>query len=130
MKKLFVLVAFFAFCAATATAQDNKQAGDPAQMIEKYKERVKPLLMESAKLTEAEADKVITLHFTYSRRLQTLKDAPEDERKKQAEVLQLAENKEYTAIPLTEEKIKAVNEFWAEQKKLREKRQEAKKKNG
>ncbi len=125
MKKLFLLFAFLtSICVMNASAQDNKTAGDPAKMIEKYKERVKPLLMEKVSLTEAEADKVISLHFTYAKRLQSFKDASAEEKARQAEIIQAAENKEYSAIPLSEEKIKAVNEFWADQKKQMEKRRQ------
>ena len=125
MKKLFLLLAFFTtVCLAAANAQDNKQAVDPAQKLEKYKERIKPQLMEKAQLTEAEADKVMTLHFTYARRLQTFKDASAEEKQRQSEIIYAAENKEYAAIPLDETKIKAVNAFWADQRKQMEKRRE------
>ena len=123
MKKLLLMVALFTTVYVTkADAQEQKQAGDPAAMMQRYKDKVKPLIIEKAKLTEAEAERVLTIHFSYSERLRYFKDATEDEKKKQAEILSAAENKEFTAIPLTEEKITAVNAFFAEQKAQREKR--------
>ncbi len=125
MKKMLALVALFATLYVTkADAQEQKQAGDPSVMMQKYKEKIKPLLIEKAKLTEAEADRVLVIHFTYAERMRRFKDSAEDEKKKQGEVIHAAEDKEYSAIPLTEEKIKAVDAFFEEQKAMREKKKQ------
>jgi hypothetical protein len=123
MKKLFVLVAFFTTILVSQAGAQGQQGGDPAAMMERYKERVKPQLIEKAKLTEAEADKVIEISFAYRGKTRGLRDLGEDERKKQMENMQAAQNKEYSAIPLTEEKIKLVNEFFEEQRKQMQDRQ-------
>ena len=126
MKKLFVLVALFTTVYVSNVNAQEKPASDPAAMAEKWKEKLKPQLMEKASLTDGEASKVLNIHFAYANRLRTFKDAPADEQKKMAEELRAAENKEYGAIPLTEEKIKAVNTFFDEQKKQAEKRSQNK----
>jgi hypothetical protein len=116
MKKLLVLVALFTFVFATANAQQGN--GDQATRLERYKETVKPQLIEKTKITEAQADKVIAIHFSYSGRMRDLnKIADEQQRKSQIESLEAAERKEYTAVPLTEAEITAVNAFFLEQKK-------------
>jgi hypothetical protein len=122
MKKLFVLVALFTTVYVTNANAQEKPASDPAAMAEKWKEKIKPQLMEKAGLTDAEATRVLNIHFTYANRLRSFKDASAEEQKRQAEIIHNAEEKEYAAIPLSEEKIKAVNTFWEEQKKQMEKR--------
>jgi len=126
MKKLFVLVALFTTVYVSNANAQEKPASDPSAMAEKWKEKVKPQLMEKAKLTDDEATKVMNIHYTYANRLHTFKDAPAEEQKRQAEIIHNAENKEFAAIPLTEEKIKAVNSFFEEQKKQMEKRSQNK----
>lgn len=116
MKKLFVLVALFTALGVTqANAQQG--GGDPAAMMQRYKDRVKPELMEKAKLTEAEADKVIEISFNNRSKMRGLRDLSEEDRKKQMDALQAEQNKQYAAIPLTEEKVKAVNAYFEEQRK-------------
>ena len=120
MKKLFFL---FALIMAAGFTQVNAQQGDPAAMQQRYKERVKPQLIEKAKLTEAEADKVVEINFNSRSKMRGFRDLTEDERKKKMEEIQAEINKEYATIPLTEEKIKAVNEFFEEQRKQMQQRQ-------
>ena len=124
MKKLFVLVALFTTVYVSSANAQEKAASDPAAMAEKWKEKIKPQLIEKVKLTDDEATKVLNIYFTYANRLRSFKDAPADEQKRQAEIIHNAVNKEYSAIPLTEEKIKAVNSFFDEQKKQMEKRRQ------
>ena len=125
MKKLFALVALFTTVLVSNVNAQEKPASDPAAMAEKWKEKLKPQLMEKVKLTDAEATKVLDIHFTYANRLNSLKTATPEEQKRQKDVIANAENKEYSAIPLTEEKIKAVNTFFDEQKKQMEKQKQA-----
>ena len=115
MKKLFLLLVLFTTIFVTqASAQ---QGGDPAAQLQRYKERVKPQLIEKTKITDAEADKVIEINFNNRSKLRGLRELSDDERKKQMDQIQAATNKEYAAIPLTEEKIKAINDFFEEQRK-------------
>ena len=117
MKKLFVLaVLLTTLFVSNANAQQGG-GGDPAAMMQRYKERVKPQLVEKTKITEAQADKVIEISFNYRSQMRGMRDLSEEERKKKVEVIQLAQNKEFLAIPLTEEQVKAVNTFFEEQRK-------------
>ena len=117
MKKLIALVALFTTVYVSNVNAQDKPASDPAVMAEQAKEKMKPQLMEKAKLTDAEATKVLNIHFTYANRLAHFKNAPAEEQKKQAEIIHEAANKEYAAIPLTETQLKAVNGYFEQQKK-------------
>jgi hypothetical protein len=55
--------------------------------------------------------------FSNRSKMRSLRDLNEEDRKKQTEELQAAENKEFGAIPLTEDQVKAVNNFFDEQRK-------------
>lgn len=117
MKKLLVLVALFTTVYVTKAEAQQQGGGDPAAAMQRMKDRLKPLLVEKAKITDAQADKVVEISFSYRSRMRGLRDLSEDERKKQMEVIQLAQEKEFKAIPLTDEQIKAVNEVFEEQRK-------------
>ena len=116
MKKLFVLVAFLTTL-FISNAQAQQGGGDPAAQLQRYKERVKPQLVEKVKLTEAQAERVIDISFGYRSQMRGFRDLSEEERKKKTEEIQAAQDKEYKAIPLTDDQIKAVNEFFIEQRK-------------
>jgi hypothetical protein len=116
MKKLFVLVAFLTTL-FLSNAQAQQGGGDPAAQLQRYKERVKPQLVEKVKLTEAQAERVIDISFGYRSQMRGFRDLSEEERKKKTEEIQAAQEKEYKAIPLTDDQIKAVNEFFIEQRK-------------
>ena len=120
MRKLLILSVLFTTLAIGASAQQ----GDNAQRLERFKERVKPMLVEQAKISEAQADKVITIHFGYAGRLREVAKLGEADRTKMTEELNAAERKEYSAIPLTETQIKAVNTFFENQRKEMEKRRQ------
>src|SRR5918911_1507266 len=103
MKKLLVLVALLTTVYVTkADAQNQQSGGDPAAMLQRYKERIKPQLVEKAKITDAEADKVIEINFNNRSKMRGLRDLSEDERKQKLEEIQTAQTKEYKAIPLTD----------------------------
>ena len=116
MKKLFVLVAFLTTL-FISNAQAQQGGGDPAAQLQRYKERVKPQLVEKVKLTEAQAERVIDISFGYRSQMRGFRDLSEEERKKKTEEIQADQEKEYKAIPLTDDQIKAVNEFFIEQRK-------------
>ena len=116
MKKLFVLVAFLTTL-FISNAQAQQGGGDPAAQLQRYKERVKPQLVEKVKLTEAQAERVIDISFGYRSQMRGFRDLSEEDRKKKTEEIQAAQEKEYKAIPLTDDQIKAVNEFFIEQRK-------------
>jgi hypothetical protein len=121
MKKLFfLLVLFTTVYTSKVVAQQNSGDRDPAAMMQRMKERIKPSLVEKTKLTDAQADKVIEINFSNQRKRreirmdQTLSD--EERGKKNAE-LQEIQNKELKAIPLTDDQVKDVNTFFEEMRK-------------
>ena len=125
MKKLIALVALFTTVYVSNVNAQDKPVNDPTVLVEESKQKMKPVLMEKAKLTDAEATRVLNIHFTYANRLAHFKNAPVEEQKKQAIIINEAANKEYAAIPLTEDQLKAVNLFFEQQKKQTKKGQEA-----
>jgi hypothetical protein len=127
MKKLLVLIALFTTVYVTkADAQQGGggQGGDPAQMLQRYKDRVKPQLIEKTKLTDAQAEKVLDINFNYRTKMRGLRDLSEDDRKKQMDEITASQNKDYAAIPLTEDQVKAVNQFFDDlRKQMQQQRQ-------
>jgi hypothetical protein len=120
MKKLFVLVAVFTTVLITnANAQGGNGNGnfDPVAMKARYTERVKPLLIEKTKLTDAQADKVIDINFEARSKMRGMRDLSEDERKKKMDDIQADVDKQYKTIPLTDDQIKAVDDFFVEMRK-------------
>lgn len=118
MKKLFVLVAVFTTVLITnVNAQGGNGNFDPVAMKARYTERVKPLLIEKTKITDAQADKVIDINFDARSKMRGMRDLSEDERKKKMEDIQADINKQYKAIPLTDDQIKSVNDFFDEMRK-------------
>jgi len=115
MKRLLVL---FTFLAALSVTQVNaQQGGDPQARMQRMKEQIKPQLMDKAKLTDAQADKVIDINFAMRQQMRQLRDLNEDERKKKMDELREDINKQYKAIPLTDDQVKAVNDFFDEMRK-------------
>jgi Spy/CpxP family protein refolding chaperone len=127
MKKLLVLVALFTTVYVSQANAQQQGGGDPAAMLQRYKDRVKPQLIEKAKITDAQADKVIDISFANRMKMRGLRDLSEDDRKKQTEEINAQQNKELKAIPLTDDQLKAVNDFFEEQRKQM---QEQRKQNG
>jgi Spy/CpxP family protein refolding chaperone len=118
MKKLLVLVAVFTtVLLSNANAQQGNGNFDPAQMAQRYKERVKPQLIEKVKLTDAQAEKVCDIQLASRQQMRGLRDLSEDDRKKKIDEIQADNNKQYKAIPLTDDQIKAVNDFMDEMRK-------------
>jgi len=120
MKKLFFLVVLFTMVYSTKVVAQQNGDRDPAAMMQRMKERIKPSLIEKTKLTDAQADKVIEINFSNQRKRrdirmdQTLTD--EERTKKNAE-LQEAQNASLKAIPLTDNQVKDVNNFFEEMRK-------------
>ncbi|MGZ3853734.1 MAG: hypothetical protein ACXVBJ_07140 [Flavisolibacter sp.] len=118
MKKLLVLVAVFTtVLVSNVSAQQGNGNFDPAQMAQRYKERVKPQLIEKVKLTDAQAEKVCDIQLASRQQMRGLRDLSEDDRKKKIEEIQADNNKQYKAIPLTDDQIKSVNDFFDEMRK-------------
>jgi hypothetical protein len=121
MKKLLVMVAVFTTVLITNANAQQGGGGqgnfDPAQMAQRYKDRVKPQLIEKTKLTDAQADKVCDIQIATRQQMRGLRDLSEDDRKKKMDDIQADVNKQYKAIPLTDDQIKSVNDFFDEMRK-------------
>ncbi len=116
MKKFLFIIAFMTTLGVmNASAQQG--GGDPAAMLARMKERVKPQLIEKAKLTDLQADKVIEINFESRQQLRGLKDLSEEDRKKKMDEVKAENNKKYKTIPLTDDQVKSVDEFFEEQRK-------------
>ncbi len=116
MKKFLFIIAFMTTLGVmNASAQQG--GGDPAAMLARMKERVKPQLIEKAKLTDVQADKVIVINFESRQQLRGFKDLSEEDRKKKMDEVKAENNKKYKAIPLTDDQVKSVDEFFEEQRK-------------
>jgi len=115
MKKLILVFALFlTVFSINAQAQGG---GDPAAAMQRFKDRVKPQLVEKTKITDAQADKVIEINFNARSQMRGLRDLSDDDRKKKMAEIQEGINKEYKGIPLTDDQIKAVNDFFDEMRK-------------
>ena len=118
MKKLLVLVAVFTtVLVSNVSAQQGNGNFDPAQMAQRYKERVKPQLIEKVKLTDAQAEKVCDIQLASRQQMRGLRDMTPEDRKKKMDEIQVENDKQYKAIPLTDDQIKAVNDFFDEMRK-------------
>lgn len=111
MKKILLLLALIT---TIGIAQVSAQGGDPAQMAQRYKERVKPQLLEKVKLTDEQAEKVLDIQLASRQGMRGMRDLSPEERKKKMDEMQTEADKQYKAIPLTDDQVKAVNAFFEE----------------
>ena len=118
MKKLFFLaVLFTAFSATTVSAQGGNGGGmTPEQRAERQKQ-MKTDLVAKAKITEAEADKVMQIQQDSRTALRGLRDLTPEERQKKLDEVKAENSKKFKAIPLTDDQVKAVDSFYEEQMK-------------
>ncbi len=116
MKKLIAVAAIFA-TVYTSDVAAQQGGGDPAAMMARMKERMKPQLVEKTKLTDAQADKVIEINFEFRQQMRELRDLSEADRAKKREEIQANINKKYKEIPLTDDQVKSVNDFYDEWRK-------------
>ncbi|MFN2439029.1 MAG: hypothetical protein ABR503_07505 [Chitinophagaceae bacterium] len=122
MKKFLFIVAFMtALGVMSASAQQG--GGDTTGMFARMKERIKPQLIEKTKLTDALADKVIEINYASRQQLRGLRNLSEEDRKKKMDEVKTENNKKYKAIPLTEDQVESVEEFFEEQRKNMQQRQ-------
>lgn len=118
MKKVITLFAWaFVLALGTNTVCAQQGGGNPEAMMARMKERMKPQLIEKAKLTETQADKVIEYQFEARQQMRGFRDMQQDERKKKMEEINAALAKKYKEIPLTDEQIKAVEAYMEEQRR-------------
>lgn len=117
MKKLFFLAALFTAMISTASAQGGPGGGmTPEQRAERQKQ-MKADLVAKAKITEAEADKVMQIQQESRSSLRGLRDLTPEERQKKLDEVKAENSKKFKAIPLTDDQVKAVDAFYEEQMK-------------
>ena len=117
MKKLILMLVLFTAVATINVQAQGGQGGDPAAMLARMKERMKPQLIEKTKLTDAQADKVIEINFEARSQMRGMRDLSEEDRKKKMDEVRAATGKKYKEMPLTDDQIKAVNDFYDEWRK-------------
>jgi Spy/CpxP family protein refolding chaperone len=120
MRKLFFLLVLFTIVHATQAVAQGGGDRDPAAMMQRMKERIKPGLIEKTKITDAQADKVIEINFSNQRKRREIRmdqSLSDEERTKKNNEINEAQNKEYKAIPLTDDQVKEVNAFFEEYRK-------------
>jgi lipopolysaccharide export LptBFGC system permease protein LptF len=115
MKKIFLFIAFLSTVFSSSVfAQNNENA---EAMLNRLKERIKPQLVEKAKITEAQADRVIETNFALQRQRRQIRmdqALSQEEKANRNLSIDAARDKEFSAIPLTAEQVKAVNAFFEE----------------
>ena len=117
MKKILVACSLMMLFAIGAYAQPG-QGGDTtgrAQRMKENRERQKAGLIDQAKLTSDEADKVLDLQMNRMNGMRNMRDLSDDDRKKRMDSMEAEMDKNLKAIPLTDEKIKAVKTYMASQ---------------
>jgi hypothetical protein len=118
MKKILLLAALFtAIISSSASAQGGPGGGmTPEQRAERQKQ-TKADLVAKAKITEAEADKVMQIQQESRSALRGFRDLTPEERQKKLDEVKAENSKKFKAIPLTDDQVKAVDAFYEEQMK-------------
>ena len=114
MKKLIMMFAFVLALGSTHLFAQQGGGGNSEAMVARMKERMKPQLIDKAKLTDAQADKVIEYQVEARQQMRGFREMQEDERKKKMEEINAGLAKKYKDIPLTDEQIKAVEAYFEE----------------
>ena len=122
MKKIWALVLLLIAFGSLSVQAQGGPGGDPAAMMARTKERLKPQLMEKVHLTDAQAEKVVEINFESQRQRRELRELAEGERTKKLAELDAERDKKLAAIPLTPEQVKAVNDFFEEMRRNRPQR--------
>ncbi|HEX8313780.1 MAG TPA: hypothetical protein VF609_02225 [Flavisolibacter sp.] len=119
MKKLLLLATFFAAVATTSVSAQGGPGGGgmtPEQRAERQKQ-TKTDLVAKAKISEAEADKVMQIQQDSRASLRGLRDLTPEERQKKIDEIKAENSKKFKAIPLTDDQVKAVDAYYDEQMK-------------
>lgn len=119
MKKVLALLAIILVASFNTIMAQPPGGGDPAQMLEMMKQRVKPQLIEKTKITDAQADKVLEIQIASQGSMRGMRDLSEDARATKMKEIREENNKKFKTIPLTDDQIKAVNDFYDEMRKNR-----------
>jgi ABC-type transporter MlaC component len=122
MKKLIVLAALFTTVYATNVNAQQVNSGAQqgsseatAAMNERVKQ-TKALLVEKAKITEEQADKIMQINMDARKSLGDLRELSDEDRKAKIAAMEADRDKKYKEV-LTEEQVIAVKNAFAEMKK-------------
>lgn len=119
MKKILSLVVALTAIVFSLQAQPPG-GGDPEAMRARMKERIKPMLIQQAGISDGDADKVVDIYFAAQMKSRGLRQdqslSDEDRQKKMKEINDERDGK-LKAIPLSDEKVKAVQTFYEEMRK-------------
>ena len=107
---------FAAVATTTVSAQGGPGGMTPEQRAERMKQ-MKTELIAKAKISDAEADKVMQIQQDSRAGMRGLRDLSADDRQKKLAEMKADNDKKYKAIPLTDDQVKAVDEFYDEQMK-------------
>jgi len=105
--------------AAVATTSASAQGGGgmtPEQRAERMKQ-MKTELIAKAKISDAEADKVMQIQQESRQGMRGLRDLSQEDRQKKMDEIKADNDKKFKAIPLTDDQVKAVDAFYEEQMK-------------
>ena len=117
MKKLFALLVFMG---SLFIAQAQQGGGDPAAMLQRMKERVKPQLVEKTKITDAQADKAIEITFNVQRQKREIRmndGLSLEEKTKRSVAVDEARDADLKKIPLSDDEVKSVVAFFEDMRK-------------
>lgn len=121
MKKLFsIAIAMTALVFSLQAQPPGGGGGDPEAMKARMKERIKPMLVQQAGVSDVEADKILDINFDFqmkSRPIRMDQSLSEDDKKKKMKEAEDARDASMKAIPLTEEKMTKVKAFYEEMRK-------------
>lgn len=119
MKKMFAFLLGFTAIVFSLQAQPPV-GGNMDEMRARMKERIKPLLITQASISDTEADKVIDIYFQSqmeTRKLRMDQSMSEEDKTKKTKTIKEDADKQLKAIPLSDEKIVLVNAFFEEVRK-------------
>ena len=119
MKKMFAFLLGFTAIVFSLQAQPPG-GGNMDEMRSRMKERIKPMLIKQASVSDAEADKVLDIYFQSqmeTRKLRMDQSLSEDDKTKKTKTIKEDAEKQLKAVPLTDEKIVLVNAFFEEVRK-------------
>ncbi len=116
MKKLLLLAGLFIALFTTKVSAQPGQGMTPEQRAERQKQ-TKADLIAKAKISDAEADKVMQIQQDSRAGMRGLRDLSPEDRKKKMDEMNADNAKKFKAIPLTDDQVKAVSAFYDEQMK-------------
>jgi Spy/CpxP family protein refolding chaperone len=110
MKKIFALLILSFYSAAVVAQTSPNLPTNQEELLQRTIRVYKAPLVEKAKITEAQADKIVAIIAEIQGKMRDLGtgDQP-DERMKKLEALRAERDKKFKAIPLTDEEMKNVS---------------------